>query len=86
VWLRVYGHRLESREAVVDWTRGTLLTDYTKRLPEELHAPFLDRFRECLVAKLPDERPFFFPFRRILFHAFEGRPASRVVGSRGPRI
>ena len=72
VWLRVYGHRLESREDVVEWTRGTLLTDYLERLPPRLQERFTDRFREVLLARLPDERPFFFPFQRILFHARRG--------------
>jgi trans-aconitate 2-methyltransferase len=66
---QVYGHRLESREEIVEWVRGSLLTDYEKRLPEELFGRFLARYRENLFARLPDERPFFFPFKRILARA-----------------
>ena len=68
VRLQVYGHRLASRDDVVEWVRGSLLTDYEKRLSPEL-ARFLDRYRERLFAMLPDERPFFFPFKRILARA-----------------
>lgn len=69
VRLQVYGHRLASREEVIEWVKGTLLTDYEKRLPAELYARFLARYRENLFASLPDERPFFFPFKRILARA-----------------
>ncbi|HEV2063365.1 MAG TPA: methyltransferase domain-containing protein [Thermoanaerobaculia bacterium] len=69
VRLQVYGHRLASREEVIEWVKGTLLTDYEKRLPAELFARFLARYREKLFARLPDERPFFFPFKRILVRA-----------------
>ena len=67
--LQVYGHHLASREEVIEWVKGTLLTDYEKRLSAELFARFLSRYRENLFARLPDERPFFFPFKRILARA-----------------
>ena len=66
---QVYGHRLASREEIVEWVRGSLLTDYEKRLASPLFARFLARYRERLFAMLPDERPFFFPFKRILARA-----------------
>ena len=66
VRLQVYGHKLESREAVVEWVKGTLLTDYQRRLPAELFDRFLARYRESLLAQLPDTRPYFYPFKRIL--------------------
>jgi len=69
VRLEVYGHRLESRDEVVEWMKGTLLTDYEKRLPPELFATFLATYRERLLPRLPDSRPFFFPYKRILFWA-----------------
>lgn len=73
VRLVVYAHVLESRDDVVEWMRGTTLTDYERRLPDALWAPFLTRYRARLAEVLPDERPFFFPFERILFTA--RRPA-----------
>lgn len=69
VRLQVYGHELASREAVIEWVRGSLLTDYEKRLPAELWPEFLDRYRECLLPQLDDTRPFFYPFKRVLLWA-----------------
>lgn len=66
VRLQVYGHRLASREDVVTWVEGSLLSEYRRRLPAPLYARFVERYRESLFALLPDERPFFFTFRRIL--------------------
>lgn len=66
VRLQVYGHLLDSRDDVAEWVRGTLLTDYQKRLPGPRFDQFLERYRELLRRELADERPFFFPFKRIL--------------------
>lgn len=69
VRLQVYGHTLESRDEVVEWVRGTLLTLYEERLGPERFEDFLGRYRERLYGLLPDRRPFFFPFKRILLWA-----------------
>ncbi len=66
VRMQVYGHVLESSDAVVEWVRGTLLTDYESRLPVALYQEFLARYREQLHAALGDQRPYFYPFKRIL--------------------
>ena len=66
VRLQVYGHVLESPDAVVEWVRGTLLTDYESRLPEAMYQEFVARYRERLHAALGDQRPYFYPFKRIL--------------------
>ena len=55
-----------SPDAVVEWVRGTLLTDYELRLPEPLYREFVARYRERLHAALGDQRPYFYPFKRIL--------------------
>jgi trans-aconitate 2-methyltransferase len=67
VRLQVYAHELESREAVVEWVRGSVLTDYERRLPAELWPRFLERYQERLLPQLEDARPFFYPFKRVLF-------------------
>jgi trans-aconitate 2-methyltransferase len=54
---------------VVEWVRGTLLTDYASRLPAELFAQFLERYRQRLLPLLDDTTPYFYPFKRILFWA-----------------
>src|SRR5262249_51638078 len=66
VRMQVYSHRLPSREAVVQWVLGTHLSDYKRRLPSALFEKFLDAYRERLFAALPDTKPFFYPFKRIL--------------------
>jgi trans-aconitate 2-methyltransferase len=67
VRVQIYGHLLGSRNDVIEWVRGTWLTAYQKRLPAELWPAFLDRYRDLLFAQIPDDRPFFYPFKRILF-------------------
>lgn len=69
VCLQVYGHVLEGPEAVLEWVKGTLLTDYRKRLGDESYVRFLERYRERLLEVLPASRPFFYPFKRILVWA-----------------
>jgi trans-aconitate 2-methyltransferase len=69
VRLQVFGHHLGGREDVVEWVKGTLLTDYQKRLPPELWDRFLARYRELLLPRLTDTRPYFYAFKRILFWA-----------------
>jgi len=66
VRLQVYLHMLPGPEAVVDWVKGTLLTDYRRRLPETAYDEFLARYRQLLISELPDERPHPFTFKRIL--------------------
>jgi len=69
VRLAVYPHVLENRQAVVEWVKGTMLTDYQKRLPADVWSEFLNAYREELFKSLPDVQPFFYPFKRILFWA-----------------
>jgi trans-aconitate 2-methyltransferase len=64
VRLEVYAHPLASRDDVVEWVRGTTLTDYERRLDAPTWSRFLERYRERLMAALPDERPFVYTFRR----------------------
>jgi trans-aconitate 2-methyltransferase len=66
VRLQVYLHVLPEPGAVVDWVKGTLLTDYKRRLPNALYEDFLVRYRELLLTELGDERPFRFTFKRLL--------------------
>jgi trans-aconitate 2-methyltransferase len=69
VRLQIYGHTLVSREEVVEWFKGTLLTAYQRRLPPDLWEDFLAGFRAQLLPQLEDARPYFFPFKRILLWA-----------------
>ncbi|WP_373049340.1 methyltransferase domain-containing protein [Vulgatibacter sp.] len=65
-FLKVYPHLLEDADALLEWTKGTTLVPWLERLPDEMHEPFLARYRERLRARFP-ERPVFYGFKRILF-------------------
>jgi trans-aconitate 2-methyltransferase len=69
VRLQVYGQRLPSREDVVRWVEGSLLSEYRRRLPPELYDVFVGEYREELFRRIPDERPYFFTYGRILARA-----------------
>ena len=66
VRLVVYPHVLGSANDVVEWMKGTLLTDYQRQLPDALRGAFVEAFQREVLARLEPARPFFFPFRRIL--------------------
>jgi trans-aconitate 2-methyltransferase len=66
VRLQVYLHRLTARDQVVEWVRGTLLTDYAARMPAELFDAYLDAYRKRLLPRLEDTRPYRYPFKRLL--------------------
>ncbi|RMH37741.1 MAG: methyltransferase domain-containing protein [Deltaproteobacteria bacterium] len=65
VWLRVYTHELPGPEAVVEWVKGSTLTDYRRRLAPDVFDAFVARYRQRLMDALPDARPFVFPFQRL---------------------
>lgn len=69
VRLQIYGQRLDSREDVVTWVEGSLLSDYRRRLSPELYASFVDEYRRELFLRIPEGRPYFFTYRRILVRA-----------------
>jgi trans-aconitate 2-methyltransferase len=71
VQLIVYPHVLASREDVVEWVKGTMLTEYKRHLPATVYDQFVDAYRVRLLERLEDasparRRPFFYPFKRIL--------------------
>ena len=66
VRLQVYVHRLASSDEVVEWVRGTLLTDYERRLGPELYARYLERYRERLLADIGERAPYVYTFKRVL--------------------
>lgn len=72
VRLQIYGHHLESTAAVVEWVKGTYLTDYARRMPPDLYERYLDRYREALLRRLGVRSPYFYAYKRILVHARRG--------------
>ncbi len=81
VRFELYAHPLASREDVAEWVRGTTLTDYEKRLDPATWGRFFDRYRERLLAALPDERPFLYTYRRLFLWA---RRPNLGVDTRAP--
>lgn len=78
VRLVVYPHVLPEPAAVLEWVKGTLLTYYQERLPNEAWPAFLKAYSGRLLAALRDEAPFFYPFKRVLLW---GRKAISGRGS-----
>jgi trans-aconitate 2-methyltransferase len=74
VRLQVYLHHLASRDEVVEWVKGTLLTDYEARMPPALFQEFLAMYRERLLPLLADVRPYPYPFKRLLLWGQRGDP------------
>ena len=72
VRLQVYVHHLPSREALVEWVKGSLLTAYQRRMPAELFEDYLTAYREALFAKVSDDAPYVYPFKRVLMWARRG--------------
>lgn len=73
VRLQVYGHHLPSSEGVIEWVKGTLLTDYERRMPADLYEAYIKRYRERLLAEIGEHTPYFYAFKRIL--AWGRKPA-----------
>ena len=68
VRLQVYGHHLASTADVVEWTKGTTLTRYERALPPDRYEEFVDRYRRRLLDTLGERSPYFYTFKRLLFH------------------
>ena len=66
VRLQVYPHVLASSGDVVEWVRGTNLTRFFRRLPDEMHELFVDAYREALLDRIGEQSPYFYAFKRIL--------------------
>lgn len=78
VRLQVYGHRMGSTADVVEWVKGTRLTDIRRQLSDDAaFADFVDGYRDRLLALLGDPdgtRAYFYAFKRILFWGRRGAP------------
>jgi trans-aconitate 2-methyltransferase len=66
VRLIVYPHVLAGPEEVVEWSLGTLITEYARHLPADMATQFIAEYRTRLLDRLEPARPFFFPFKRVL--------------------
>ena len=72
VSMQVYLHRLAGPEEVVEWVKGSLLTDYRTRLAGEDYEAYLAEYQERLLAELPAERPYLLTFKRLLLWGRRG--------------
>jgi trans-aconitate 2-methyltransferase len=68
VRMQVYGHELESTAAVIEWVKGTLLTDYERRLGDR-YPKFLEEYSRRLLSKLGEHHPYFYTYKRVLMWA-----------------
>lgn len=78
VRLQVYPQLMPTSAHVVEWTKGTSLTRFFKRLPAELHDPLVDAYRTELLASIGEHEPYFYAFKRILMRGQRG--ADPVTG------
>ena len=68
VRLQVYGHVLPSSRDVAEWTKGSTLTEYKRKLGDR-YDDFVAAYTERLTRALGEARPYFFPFKRLLMWA-----------------
>lgn len=66
VRVEVYGAAFPSRASVSEWAEGSLLSGFRKRLAPDSFGAFARAYRERLESTLPDERPYFHTFTRLL--------------------
>jgi trans-aconitate 2-methyltransferase len=70
-FIKVYGHPLASAGQVVEWVRGTLLTDYQSRMNTSLYERFIKLYSIKLIESLGGDKPYFYGFKRILFYGIK---------------
>ena len=61
VRLIVYPHVLASREDVVEWVKGTLLTEYKRQLPDEVYDQFVRRISSASTREARRREAVFLP-------------------------
>jgi trans-aconitate 2-methyltransferase len=64
--MHVYPHALPGPEDVIEWVKGSLLTDYERRLSPADYGAFLEAYRAELLPRMEDSRPYFYGFKRVL--------------------
>ncbi|MDY7103088.1 MAG: methyltransferase domain-containing protein [Actinomycetota bacterium] len=69
VRLQVYAHVLAGPDEVVEWVKGTTLNRIRRVLGREHYDAFERRYRQRLLEQLGDDRPYLYPFKRILLWA-----------------
>jgi trans-aconitate 2-methyltransferase len=62
--VEAYMHLLDSKDSVIEWAKGSVLTALEARLDDVMYASYLAEYREEVLRRLPDDRPFLYPFLR----------------------
>jgi trans-aconitate 2-methyltransferase len=65
VRLQIYGHLLDDTRGVVEWVKGTLLTDYQRRLGDR-YAEFVEQYTARLLEVIGEKSPYFYTYKRVL--------------------
>ncbi len=63
---KVYVHKLESSEDIIEWLKGSLFTPFRKRLKPRLYRQFIDEYRMRLQDEIGNYAPYSFSFHRLL--------------------
>ena len=66
---QVYLHRLPTSADVIEWVKGSLLTDYRNRLAPPDYEAYLTDYRHRLLSILPNAPPLLYPFKQTLLWA-----------------
>ena len=64
--MQIYGHVLPSSVDVVEWVKGTLLTDYERQLDAPRFAEFVDLYRRRLRREIGEHAPYLYAYKRLL--------------------
>ena len=66
VRVQVYGHLLPRASGVVEWVKGSTLTEYREPLGPVRYEEFLVEYSRRLLAEIGDGAPYFYTFKRVL--------------------
>lgn len=69
VRVQIYGHELAAARDVVEWVKGSLLTEYEKRLSASDYMRFLQEYERDLIEEIGESRPYFYTYKRIFIWA-----------------
>ena len=66
VRVQIYTHLLPSSSDVVEWVKGSTLTEYRKALAPERYEEFLREYSRRLLREIGESENYFYTFKRVL--------------------
>ena len=66
VRVQVYGHLLPSAAEVVEWVKGSTLTEYRNPLGPDRYEEFVREYSRRLMAEIGEGENYFYTFKRVL--------------------